>query len=69
MRQDTPASDLRLFVLTSLDLVSQPLRPNGKLGTIYARHVVLRLEQAALLECTRLAIVAFGYVEDDSVSV
>ena len=63
------AFDLRLSVLAGLDFVTQTLKPNGKLGAIYARHVVLGLEETALLECTRLAIVAFGNIEDDSVSV
>ena len=63
------AFDLWLSVLAGLDLVSQPLKPDGKLRTIHTRHIMLGLEEASLLECAGLAVLALGDIEDDSMSV
>ena len=43
------AFDLRLSVRAAFDLIAQPLQANGKLGTIHAGRILLRLEKAALL--------------------
>jgi len=61
--------NLRLVVLAHLDLVAKLLQTHGKLGAINAGHVSLRLEQAALLKSTRLAVLTLSQVEDHRMRV
>src|ERR1700678_1477428 len=63
------ALDLRLTMLAAFDLVAQAMQPHGKLRTVYAGRILLRLEEAALLKSAGLAVLAFGHIEDDSMSV
>src|SRR6202789_899729 len=63
------ALDLRLTMLAALNLVAQTMQPHGKLGAVHAGRILLRLEQTALLKSARLAVLAFGHIEDDGVSM
>jgi len=47
----------------------QAMQPHGEFRTIHAGRILLRLEEAALLERAGLAILALGDIEDDSMSV
>jgi hypothetical protein len=53
----------------AFDLIAQAMQAHGKLGTIHAGCILLGLEQAALLERARLAVLAFGHIEDDGMGV
>ncbi len=61
--------DLRLPMLAAFELIAEALQPHRKLGSVYRRRILLRLEQAALLQRARLPILPFGHIEDHSVSV
>ena len=61
--------DLWLPMLTAFDLIAEALQPHRKFGSVYRRRILLRLEQAALLQRARLSILSFGHIEDHSVSV
>src|SRR5260370_32367159 len=63
------ALDFRLAMLSSLDLIANPLQPRGKLGTIHAGRILLRLEKTSLLKSARLAVLALGHIENDGMSV
>src|SRR5208337_856167 len=59
------ALDFRLSVLAAFDFIAQPLQAHGKLGTIHAGRILLRLEKASLLKRPRLAVLALGQIEND----
>ena len=63
------ALDLRLAMLPALNLVSQSLQPGGKFRPVNRRRKRLRLEEAALLQRMRVAVLTLGYVEDNDVRV
>ena len=63
------APNFRLAMLSSLDLIANPLQPRGKLGTIHAGRILLRLEKAALLQRPRLAVLALGHIENNGMSM
>src|SRR5580658_2018528 len=63
------ALDLRLTMFAAFYLVAQAMQSHGKFGTVHAGRIVLRLEETALLKSTGLAVLAFGHIEDDSMSV
>ena len=56
-------------MLAALNLVAQTMQSHGKFGTVHAGRILLRLEEAALLKSAGLAVLAFGHIEDDSMSV
>src|SRR5271163_5160755 len=63
------APDLRLAMLTTLDLITQALQSHRKLGAVHGGRILLRLEEAALLQCACLPTVSLGHIEDDGVRV
>src|ERR1700677_278 len=63
------ALDFQLTVLTALDLVTESLQTNRKVRTINTGRVLLRLEKAALLQRSRLAILTRGQIENDGMGM
>jgi hypothetical protein len=63
------ALDLRLAMLAAFNLIAYALKSHCKLGAVHAGRILLRLKQAALLQCACLPIVTLGHVENDRVRV
>ena len=63
------ALDLGLTVFAAFDLVAQPVKARGKLGTIHTGRILLRLEKTSLLKRPRLAVLTLGHIENDGMSM
>src|SRR5580658_760164 len=63
------AFDLRLAMLAAFDLIAQTVKAHGKLGTIHAGRILLRLEKASLLQRPRLAVLALCHIENNGMSM
>src|SRR5260370_3427132 len=63
------ALDLGLTVFAAVDLITQPLQTHGKVRTINAGRILLRLEKASLLKRPRLAVLTLGHIENDGMSM
>jgi hypothetical protein len=63
------ALDLRLAMLAAVDLIAQPVKAHGKLGTVHTGRILLRLEKTSLLKRPRLAVLTLGHIENDHMSV
>ena len=56
-------------MLAAFNFISETLQLHRKLGSVHGCRVLLRLEEAALLQCARLPIVSLSHIEDDCVSM
>lgn len=63
------ALDLRLAILTRLDLIAQPAQSRSQLRTVDRSRVMLRGIQLMRLNGPRLSVVPLGDVEDDGVGM
>ena len=63
------ALDLRLAMLAAFDLVAKLLQARSQLRPVDAGGKLLRLEEATLLERSRLPILPLGHIEDHGMGV
>jgi len=56
-------------VLAALDLIAEILQTAGELCSVDRRCELLRAEQTSCVHGSRLAVLAFGHIEDDGMSV
>jgi hypothetical protein len=63
------AFDLGLSMLTALDFIAQPFKPQSQLGTVNGSCAPLRSKEFMWLQGSRLAVVALGHIEDDGMGM